>query len=59
MIGLEDIAGIKSAKEGKAVALAIYNQLLEEKRINQSVELASKWMEVGMADETDSEAEHD
>lgn len=27
MIGLEDIAGIKSAEEGKAVALAIYNQL--------------------------------
>ena len=27
MIGLEDIAGIKSAEEGKAVALAIYNLL--------------------------------
>lgn len=59
MIGLDDIAGIKSAEEGKAVALAIYNQLLEEKRVNQPVEIASKWMEVGMADETDSEAEHD
>jgi hypothetical protein len=27
MIGLEDIAGIKSAEEGRAVALAIYNLL--------------------------------
>ena len=27
MIGLEDIASIKSAEEGKAVALAIYNLL--------------------------------
>ena len=36
MIGLEDIAGIKSAEEGKAVALAIYNQL-------QEAEAEEKW----------------
>jgi hypothetical protein len=33
MIGLEDIAGISSPEEGRAVALAIYNQLLYERNI--------------------------
>jgi hypothetical protein len=33
MIGLEDIAGISSPEEGRAVALAIYNQLLYERDI--------------------------
>jgi hypothetical protein len=33
MIGLEDIAGIQSPEEGRAVGLALYNQLLYERDI--------------------------